>query len=293
MKTKVKPNRYKPEASNRETSTANIGISIDFCLKWTLTIAGISILSLASIFAYDLVTQSALFAVKQISVAGNQRVSSDEIISFADLDEDHNLFKLNIHTLEKKISSHPWIASANVKRRLPSGLEITVTEHTALAIVKIENIADIIINTQGQPFKEYNPQTDDVEELPVITGLDLTRTGTQYLFDGTLFNAVMDFLKVANTDQGIKIGADRQLGITVESRDIYNRVPSGHQPFIRIKLGFGDYERKFKKAGIIGDYMSRHFPEKSIVSMDLFNLKKIFVKTRRNDTKLDTLEKGV
>ncbi len=291
MKSKIKPNRYKPDAAGSPESARTV--SIDFCLNWIMLVAGLSILSLASIFAYDLVTQSSFFAIKQINISGNNRVGADEIISFSKLDQPGNLFKLNTGSLEKKIASHPWIASATVNRRISFALDIKVVEQKALAIVKIENIADIIINTQGQPFKEYHPGEDHLESLPVITGLDLTRAGSQFLFDGDLFNAVMKFLNIADTRSPILIQADEQMGITIESKDIYNRTPDGQSKIIRVKMGFGDYRAKFQKAKIISAYIGRHFPDRTIIALDLFNPEKVFVKTAFNESGHTELKKGV
>lgn len=291
MKSKIKPNRYKTEATGK--SSRQRTINIDFCLRWIMLVAGISVLSLASIFTYDLVTQSSLFAVKQVTINGNEQIKADEIISFAGLDQEQNLFKLNIGMLEKKISLHPWVASANIKRRLSSILEIEIVEQKALAIVKIENIADIIINTQGRPFKEYDPEKDRLEDLPVVTGLDLTHAGSAFIFEGDLFNAVMTFLNIAATHPPVLIKADDQMGITIDSNDIYNRALPGQKKFIRIKMGFGDYHSKFKRAKTISEYIGRHFPDHTIIAMDLFNPDKVFVKTARNDSGHNALEKGV
>lgn len=257
-----------------------------------MVVACISVLSLTAIFAYDLVTQSTLFLVKKVHIKGNHRVQADEVIRFTGLDTPRNLFKLNTRALEKKIASHPWIASATVKRQLSPALDITVAEHKPIAIVKIENIADILINTKGQPFKEYNPGTDRLEDLPVVTGLDLTHIGGGYQFKGHLFNAVMDFLQVASSNPPLKIRADKQTGITIESHNLYiPQAPERKQP-IHVKIGFGDYPSKLKKAKTISAYIDRHFPERTIISMDVFNLKKVFVKTTLNDSGHNILEKG-
>lgn len=292
MKHKIKPNRYKKETAGNDDKELRGGRSIDFCIRFLLIVSSISILSLASIYAYDLITQSTLFSVKQVSIIGNQRVETDEISRFAGLDRSNNLFHLNIHALEKKINSHPWIAAASVKRQLPSMLTITVVEHQALAIVKIENIADIIINTQGHPFKEYNPGTDHLEGLPVVTGLDLTRTGGQYLFEGNLFNAVINFLNVTKADTPYLIHADKQMGITIDSRDIYNQTSLEQAPLIPVKMGFSDFESKLIRAKTISEYIGRHFPDRRIIALDLFNLKKVFVKTQLTESGHNVLEKG-
>ncbi len=293
MKNNTKQNRYKPEVPNGGATVLDSGSTIDLCLKWIMLIAGISVLSLVSIFVHDLVMQSALFNVKKIDITGNNRVLSDDIIAFAKLDGPHNIYKLNLKSLEKKISTHPWIAAAHVKRTFSSILSIAIVEHEALAIVKIENIADIIINTQGRPFKEYNPGTDHLETLPVVTGLDLTKVETQYIFDGTLLNAIMDFLKIKNNDTTVSINAHNQMGLTIEAKDIYNKIIVSENATIPMKMGFGDYKTKLKRAKTISEYIDKNFPEKTIIAMDLFNLNKIFIKTALNHTGLNTIKKGV
>ncbi|MCF6246589.1 MAG: FtsQ-type POTRA domain-containing protein [Desulfobacula sp.] len=293
MRSKIKQNRYKPEVNDGGAAVLDSGTTIDVFLKWIMLVAGISVLSLVSIFAYDLVTQSPLFNVKKIDISGNNRVLADEIIAFANLDEPHNIYKLNLYSLEKRIADHPWIESASVKRNFSSKLSIAVVEHEPLAIVKIENMADIIINTQGRPFKEYDPTTDHLDTLPVITGLDLTRADTQYIYDGILINAIMNFLKVADVDMAVSINAHKQMGITIEARDIFNKVKLDNETTIPIKMGFGDYKIKLKKAKTISEYIDKNFPEKTIIAMDLFNLQKVFIKTTLNQTGLNTIKKGV
>ena len=292
VKNKAKPNRYKPE-KRKDPHASDSGFSIDFCLKWIMLVTGISLLSLTCIFGYDLVTQSKFFNVKKIEISGNNRISADEIKSFAGLDQPHNIFKLNVHALEMKISSHPWIEWTSVKRNFTSGLDIQVVEHRALAIVKIENIADILINTRGRPFKEYNPSTDQIESLPIITGLDLTQSESGYLFDGIRFNAVMDFLKIADQRTIYKITADDQIGLTIETDTIYNKTEDQEKKRVQIRLGFGSFQQKMDRAETISQYLDQYFPDREIIAMDVFNLDKIFVKTKMNDPDQNVIEKGV
>ena len=293
VKRNIKPNRYKPEVSKPSEKDQLGSSSIDFCLKWIMLIAGISLLSLAAIFGYDMVTQSKFFNIKKIHVTGNNRISDQEIIAFAELDAPSNIFKINRHSLEEKIASMPWIDSASIKRNMAAELIIQVREHRALAIVKIENIADIIINTQGRPFKEYNPESDHLEALPVIEGLDLTQADNGYLFEGFLFNAVMKFLDIAHLKPGTTIRADNAMGLSIEKKPVTEYEPAESDQGFPVKLGFGQYEQKLKKAETISEYMDRYFPDKKIIAMDLFDLEKVFVKTQLSDSGLNILEKGV
>jgi len=290
---KIKPNRFKPEAKEGKVFQPDSGTGIDVCIKCITSVALISILSLASIFIYDFITQSDFFTIKKIEITGTKRVLKDDIIRLASLTDKKNIFKINLFSIEKLIASHPWIQSASVKRNLTSRLSISVIEQEPLAIVKIENLADILINTQGRPFKEYNPQKDHIENLPVISGLDLTVKNNQYRFDSPLFNSIMNFLKTDAPGNVKQIKGDKNTGIAVETRDIYNQQPFNEQGTIQIKLGFNNFKAKLNKAKKISEYIDKHFPTRTICAMDLFNIEKVFIKTKLNDALHNNLEKGV
>lgn len=292
MSKKIKENRYKPEGGKNQDQGSDSGLNIDFFLKCIMTIAFISALSLASIFAHDFVTQSDFFNIKKIEIFGTKRVLKNEIIELADLGHDKNIFGINIYSTEKLITSHPWIQSASVKRNL-SVLFISVIEQQPLAIVKIENLADILINTQGRPFKEYNPQKDHIENLPIISGLDLTSKNNEYMFQSPLLNIIMDFFKTEGSINATQIKVDENTGIAIATRDIYNHGPALDQETIQIKLGFNNFKAKLNKAKVISDYIDKNFPEKKICAMDLFNIEKVFIKTKLNTALHDNLQKGV
>ncbi|WP_299980139.1 FtsQ-type POTRA domain-containing protein [Desulfobacula sp.] len=293
MSKKIKPNKYKPVTKEGEILKSDSGIVIDFCIKCIMTVAFISILSLASIFIYDFITQSDFFNIKKVEISGTKRIFKDDILKLANLTGDENIYGLNLFTIEKLIASHPWIQSAYVKRNLSSVLSISIIEQKPLAIVKIKNLADILINTQGQPFKEYDPLKDHLKNLPIITGLDLTNTNNQYAFNGTLFNSIMNFLQTGESGNVRQINGDDRTGITIEANDIYNRLSSYEQGTVQIRLGFNNFKAKLKKAKKISDYIDKNFPTKTICAMDLFNIKKVFIKTKMNDALHNNLEKGV
>ncbi|MBT3387313.1 MAG: FtsQ-type POTRA domain-containing protein, partial [Desulfobacula sp.] len=125
-----------------------------------MTFIFIMALSLGSIFIYDFLTQSDFLNIKKIEISGTKRVLKEDILKLADLTFEKNILEINLFSIEKRIISHPWVQSAYVKRNLDSVLSISIVEHKPLAIAKIGNLADILINTLGRPFKEYNPQND-------------------------------------------------------------------------------------------------------------------------------------
>lgn len=293
MSKKIKQNRYKPEVVKTDSGRSESRFDIDFCIKCIMTMAAISLISLASIFLYDFITQSKVFSVQTIDINGVHRVAANDIIKLSELETGKNIFEPNLFTIEKKITAHPWIKAATIKRDLPARICIDVVEQTPLAIVKIENIADILINTNGQPFKEYNPKTDNIKDLPVISGLDLTTRNNEYLFQGPLFNSIMDILDISTMSQIYEINGDQNTGISIHTRDIYNRDGENETERLEIKLGFNNFQAKLYRAKEISNYIDKHFPDRVISAMDLYNIEKVFIKTRQIDALDQTLEKGV
>ncbi len=308
MTKRIKQNRYKPEprqdkpaGSNKKQKTAPRRKSL---LRLIAPVFLVVAMSLFAIYAHDAVVQSPFFTIQTVEISGIERVTRDELITRAGLDQPTNLFDIHLATIEKQLTSHPWVARATVRRDLFTALDITIEEQEPLAIVTIENIANIIINTQGVPFKEYEPAKDDLHTLPVISGVDLSLSNNTYLFEGELFNAIMDLLKVQSLGEVKSIHGDENIGVTIKALDIYNkriytgviaentpRAITGTSALIPIKMGFGRFEEKLTRAKKISRYMEAQFPSKTILAMDLFNIEKIFIKTE--DTLHNTLEKGV
>jgi hypothetical protein len=287
---KIKPNRYKAETQKSNNTGSNSVNAI--CLQSLMTFIFIMALSLGSIFIYDFLTQSDFLNIKKIEISGTKRVLKKDILKLADLTFEKNILEINLFSIEKRIISHPWVQSAYVKRNLDSVLSISIVEHEPLAIAKIGNLADLLINTLGRPFKEYNPQNDSVKNLPVITGLELSSSNNLYVFNGTLFNSIMGFLQSNDSDNIKQIIGDKNTGITIEAKDIYNQNPIEEPGIVQIKLGFNNFKAKLNKAKNISEYIDKNFPEKSICSMDLFNIERVFIKTKLNTALHNDLEKG-
>ncbi len=301
---RVKQNRYKPEprqdkpaGSNKRQKATPRRMSL---FRIIAPVFLVTAMSLMAIYAHDAVVQSPFFTIQSIEISGIERVTRNELITRAGLDQPTNLFDIHLATIEKQLTSHPWVARATVQRSLFTVLTITIEEQEPLAIVTIENLADIIINTQGVPFKEYEPAKDNLHALPVISGVDLSLSNNTYLFEGELFNAIMDLLQVQSLGEVKSIHGDENIGVTIKALDIYNKstytgpdgeiLPWPRAP-IPIKLGFKRFGEKLIRAKKISQYMEDKFPSKTILAMDLYNIEKIFIKTE--DALHNTLEKGV
>ena len=257
-------------------------------------------MSFGCIYTHDAVLQSPLFDVKTIMIDGLDRVTRDEVLARTGLDRPGNIFELQPARLEKELTTHPWIRTATVKRELLSTISIKIEEQEPLAIVTIENLADIVINAQGAPFKEYEPAKDHLDALPVISGMDLSLSNSTYLFEGDLFNAVMEILRIKGFGQIESILGDENTGILINILNTYpdtgftkneTDTESENKTTLPVKLGFDGFEKKLARARQIQRYMKTNYPDKRISAIDLFSLDKVFVTTE--DAARNAMEKGV
>ena len=274
---KITPNRYKVQGKQtRKLKTFSGGKALWGKIFLVLFVGA---MSLGSIYIHDAVLQCPLFDVKTIMIDGLDRVSRDEVLAQTGLDNPANIFALQPKMLEKKLNTHPWIRSTTVKRKLLSTICINVEEQEPLAIVTIENLADIVINAQGAPFKKYEPDKDNLKALPVISGVDLSLSNNTYLFEGDLFNAVMEVLKLRGFGQIQTIFGDENTGIRINISqtgpgtafaDAPGQTESENKTIIPVKLGFDRFDKKLARARQVQRYMEAHFPDKAISAMDLF-----------------------
>lgn len=292
MNKKIKQNSYKPDPGQPGKKFFPGTGFLRGCLKPLLALCLVMGMSLGAIWSYDLVTQSPLFRVQKIDVSGTRRISHNEVIFLMGVTRQTNIFSINLGTLEKKITCHPWIAQASVKRAGVSTLVVTLVEQEAMAVVNLENQARIVINTQGLPFMEFDPQQILQRPLPVISGLELKKTDTSFHFEGKVFDAILELVKLQGFGRIHTIQGDENIGITIGTDDIYNHPPANTQNIIPIKLGFDRFGEKQIKAVKISRYMATHFPDKIICAMDLYNIEKVFIKTKENVALHHTLEKG-
>lgn len=69
------------------------------------------------------------FPIEQVTVKGAERYTQDEVLAQCTIDKGENLFLADTDTAKKMLEQNlPYIYTAKIHRRLPSTVEITVTE---------------------------------------------------------------------------------------------------------------------------------------------------------------------
>ncbi|MFR5682662.1 MAG: cell division protein FtsQ/DivIB [Clostridia bacterium] len=129
-----------------------------FILKWTVLIA----LLIGSII---FVMLTPAFNVLTINVSGNEKITTEEIISLSGLKLNENTYKMSVNRAKDAIKENPYIAKVEVKRRLPSTINIEVVERKENFMLEFVN-SYVYINNQGYILKIANEKIDK----PIIKG---------------------------------------------------------------------------------------------------------------------------
>jgi cell division protein FtsQ len=114
------------------------------------------------------VMASPRFALREVEVTPTIRVTRDEILALAAVNEGDRLLALDTDRIAGRVAEHPWIAEARVRRELPSGLHIDLVERRAAAVVALGAL--YLIDESGRPFKRAT--MEEADGLPVITGVE-------------------------------------------------------------------------------------------------------------------------
>jgi cell division protein FtsQ len=232
------------------------------------------------ILIHDIVTQCDYLAIKEVAIEGTQRLTQAQIARQAQVRMGDNLLAVNLSLLRKRLMAHPWIATAEVSREIPSRLIIRVKEHSALAMVDFGQ--KFLLNHQGQIFKAYD--SADGLNLPVISGLDPSDLKVYSMstasnpveppVESAPFKAVMQVLELGKKQGSIlpnhfirQISVDRQIGLTIHA---FDRLKT-------IRLGYSDYSGKYHMLAKLFSYVKRQRSIFDYDRIDLNNLQRIVI----------------
>jgi len=234
-----------------------------FYFKMALAVSIIPAISLSCIFGYDFLTQCDYFRAKTLEVEGNRVLSKEEILKEAGITPGDNILSVNISMVRKKIMANPWVAEAEVGRKIPSGIIIKITEHKCIAVLDLGK--KFLLNESGEIFKEK--VATDPGGVPIIQGLafsDINLSGTRRT---AAFNAVMNILKLGQKSETIFPGneiklirVDREIGLTIYAFDEMKT----------IKLGYDHYPEKFERLKNVLHYVKNgsNFPDFETVDLN-------------------------
>jgi len=127
-------------------------------IKWAILLS-----ALIASFIYFMM--SPLFNLTEVQIAGNEKLSTDTIISLSNLTIGENIYKTSINKIKKNIKQNAYIESVEAKRLLPNKIRVTVKERKATYNLEYAN-SFVYINNQGYILEIE----EDKLEVPIIEG---------------------------------------------------------------------------------------------------------------------------
>ncbi|MGH7255058.1 MAG: cell division protein FtsQ/DivIB [Nitrospirales bacterium] len=110
--------------------------------------------------------------IEQVQVTGLHRISRDAVIQRLAIPPRASLLTVSPTQLEERLSGHPWIKQASVRRMPLHTLAVEVTERRPAVIVKGKGQA-YLVSEEGHVLSVV-PEGQDAE-LPVLVGVDPRR----------------------------------------------------------------------------------------------------------------------
>jgi cell division septal protein FtsQ len=129
------------------------------------------ILLVGSVMAYNRVTGSQLFVLKEIELQGTKRAASEELLRALEPYKARSLWQLDLQAIRAVMEKNPWVREAEVSRVLPDSLRVTIHEREPVAPWHTPNDAVVWVDREARRLGEL-----DFNQMPkvppIIKGLE-------------------------------------------------------------------------------------------------------------------------
>ena len=160
--------------------------------RWVLAVL---VVGYAGYRATALVLHASGLQVRRIDVRGNVRLSSGDVQAIVDGLRGSNILTADLVGYRKRLLRSSWVSDAELRRVLPSTVEVFVSERRPMGLCRLGN-ALYLVDPHGILIDEFGPQYSEFD-LPIIDGLARTPNGGRPVVDETradLASRVIDAL---------------------------------------------------------------------------------------------------
>ena len=112
---------------------------------------------------------SSFFTVDSVEVEGNTYYTKEQVIAIAGDPRGQNLWAVDLAAMQDHLSADPYVATSRVKRRIPTGVAITVTERTESCALAVSD-GYLILDPDGLVLR----RTTQEPSLTILSGLTVT-----------------------------------------------------------------------------------------------------------------------
>ena len=128
-----------------------------------------AVVAAAALFGPPAVRDTDALDVQEIAVTGTGRVSEEDILRAAAVEQGDNLTTIDLERVADDVRALPWVETVSLRRRYPDRFVITVAERQPALILVDGELW--FVDQQGEVFKRVEP--GEWMDLPLVTGLTL------------------------------------------------------------------------------------------------------------------------
>lgn len=201
------------------------------------------------------------FALKDVTVTGNARLSRDAVLRAAGVKPGANAFSVSPDLVESRLAREPWIRAVEVERRLPGTLRIAIVEKEPRAVLLLGD-SSYLVSSEADIIRQLGP--GDPADLPAITGMDRTRFTDDLVYRRAILSSVVSCLedyRLAGLEkrepvQEVHVGPADTLSLYV-GKDA-----------TRVELGKGPFRRKLRLFRNVLERLGREHARPAYVYLD-------------------------
>jgi cell division protein FtsQ len=142
----------------------------------------------------DSVANLAGFRITSIALAGQRRLTRDDVLTTAGITGRSSLLFLDAGEARTRLKANPWIAEATVLKLYPGRLHIALTERDAFALWQRDGKVEVIAG-DGTVVEPYAGQ--DFAKLPLVVGIGAETRAKDLLATLDKYPSIRDQLRAA------------------------------------------------------------------------------------------------
>ena len=186
--------------------------------KGALGVALVASLTLLGYTAHEYFQRSVPLNVGEVTIMGCMNVTESELVSLAHVDFKASLANLDLREISSRLTKHPWVEKAKVKRDWSRrALIIEVQERIPQALILLDDL--YLVDRHGEVFKKAEPR--DQQDFPVLTGLETREVMGRDPQAVNLLNQALELLgilgqrKIFTPRDVSEIHLSKQSGLTI------------------------------------------------------------------------------
>lgn len=227
-------------------------------MKRIVTVLFISVLIVASMYAYGFVTTSESFDIHEVEFKGMSRVDASEIEELlADL-KGQNILLVSLEAYEERIKMHPRVQRVSLKRVLPDKVACSVEEREPVALIFTDQFLEVDRHGMVMADDEYTAILD----LPIITGLPKSAIEVGKINDDKMLRNALRVLALCKSFGGDFAEDISELRVSSSGVNIRSL-----EKDCVLLLGDTDYANRLKKYFLLKDTLADKEPDAGIIDL--------------------------